>query len=239
MTLDKDDLRRHLSGQFNVELDALVDDVRAMGELVLSQLRDALNALEGDDAMLAERVVARDPEVNQLELHLDEECRDVLVRRQPAAGDLRLVFAVIKVVIDLERMGDLAKRVAKATVESSGAPQQRFGADIAALGARVLTLSDKALGAFTNFDGAAAAEVKQEDRVIDQHCKAITAEIQTFIRENPESTGGALQLIWATRSLERFGDHAKNVADYVYYAVYGKEVRHMSEAERAQWLPPG
>jgi len=239
MSLDKDDLHRHLSGQFNDDLKVLMSDLRTMGQLVSSQLHDALQALAGDDAVLAMQVVARDSEVNRLELRLDEECRDVLVRRQPAAGDLRLVFAVIKAVMDLERMGDLAKRVAKATVGSSGAPQRNFAAAIVELGASVLMLANKATAAFADFDATAAAVVRQEDRAIDERCKAITAELEAFIKEDPESTGGALQLIWATRALERFGDHAKNVAEYVYYAVYGKEIRHMSEAERAEWLPRG
>jgi len=238
MNLEKEDLRRHLSGQFNADLDALIGHVQAMGELVLSQLRDALQALATDDGVLAVHVVARDSEVNQLELRVDQECREMLVRRQPAAGDLRLVFAILKVVMDLERMGDLAKRVAKATADSSGAPQQRFGAAIAELGAKVLALSAKALSAFTAFDGATVAAVKQDDRAIDEQCKAITADLQLFIQEHPDSTAGALQLIWATRALERFGDHAKNVAEYIFYAVYGKEIRHMSAAERAEWLPP-
>jgi phosphate transport system protein len=239
MTLDKDDLRRHLSGQFNKDLDVLVDDVRTMGQLVSTQLRDALRALERNDAAFARQVVARDAEVNQLELRLDEECRDVLVRRQPAAGDLRLVFAVIKVVMDLERMGDLAKRVAKAVAESSGLPQERFGAAIVALGGSVLALTEKALAAFASFDGTAAAAVKVDDRAIDERCKALTAELQSFIREHPETTVGSVQLIWAARALERYGDHAKNIAEYVFYAVYGKEVRHMNDAERARWLPAG
>ena len=236
MTLNKNDLRRHLSGQFNAELDAIIGQVQAMGKLVLDQLRDALRALELNDGELAVQVVARDAEVNQLELGLDEACRDMLVQRQPAAGDLRLVFAVIKVVMDIERMGDLAKRVAKAALESQGAPQKQFGSTIAALGASVLALSEKALAAFVAFDGVAAAAIKQEDRAIDERCKEITAELQSFIAEQPDSTGGALQMIWAARSLERFGDHAKNVAEYIFYAVYGKELRHMSNEQRAAWL---
>jgi len=236
MTLTKNDLRRHLSGQFNADLDAIIDRVQTMGQLVLDQLRDALGALERNDGELAVQVVARDTEVNRLELGLDEACRDMLVQRQPAAGDLRLVFAVIKVVMDIERMGDLAKRVAKAALKSAGTPQQRFGGAIASLGASVLSLSDKALAAFVAFDGVAAAAIKQEDRAIDEQCKEITAELQLFIAAQPGSTGGALQLIWAARSLERFGDHAKNVAEHIFYAVYGKEIRHMSDEERAQWL---
>ena len=236
MTLNKNDLRRHLSGQFNTDLDALIDRVQTMGQLVLNQLRDALQALEQNDGELAIQVVAQDAEVNQQELKLDEACRDMLVQRQPAAGDLRLIFAVIKVVMDFERMGDLAKRVAKAALESTGMPQQQFGSAIVELGKRVITLSEKALAAFVAFDGVAAASIKAEDKAIDKRCKEITAQLQTFIAAQPESTGGALQLIWATRSLERYGDHAKSVAEYIFYAVYGKEIRHMSDEERAQWL---
>jgi len=239
MNLGKNDLQRHLSGQFNSELEGLVARVREMGQLVLDQLSDALGALERGDMRLADQVVMLDSEVNRLELGLDEACRDLLVQRQPAAGDLRLVFAVLKVVMDLERMGDLAKRIAKATKESSGLPLERFGGRIGHLGSRVVSLTHRALTAFVEFDGVAAAGVRQEDRVIDDDCRQITGELQAFISVRPALTAGALQLVWATRSLERFGDHAKNVAEFVFYVVYGKELRHMTDEERSRRLPAG
>jgi phosphate transport system protein len=239
MNLDKNDLRRHLSGQFNTELEGLMARVREMGQLVLDQLSDALDALERGDLALADRVVVQDKEVNRLELGLDEVCRDMLVQRQPAAGDLRLIFAVLKVVMDLERMGDLAKRIAKATKEASGLPRERFGGRIGHLGTRVVALAHKALAAFVEFDGVAAAGIRQEDRIIDDEVRQITGELQGFINDHPDLTSGALQLVWATRSLERFGDHAKSVAEFVFYVVYGKELRHMTDEERRQRLPAG
>jgi phosphate transport system protein len=237
VTLETNDLRRHLSGQFNEDLLALHTDVLEMGGLVTMQLRDAVHALEHDDAVLARRVVERDPDVNAFELRLDEECRDVLVRRQPAAGDLRLVFAVIKVVIDLERMGDQAKRVAGATLEASGRSQERFGSPIAHLGVMVLGLVDKALDAFGRLDVPLALDVLRDDRAIDAECKAITRQLLTYMMEDARTIGAALYLVWATRALERIGDHAKNIADYVVYAVHGKDLRHMKDAERAERLP--
>jgi len=237
MTLETNDLHRHLSGQFNADLTALHRDLLDMGQLVSLQLRDAVRALERDDAVLARRVVDRDPDVNALELRLDEECRDVLVRRQPAAGDLRLVFAVLKAVIDLERMGDQAKRVASTSLEASGQPQQRFGTTIGHLGSLVLGLVDKALDAFSRLDVRAALEVRKDDRAVDGECRAITRQLLTYMMEDPRTISAALNLVWAARALERIGDHAKNIAEYVIYAVHGKDLRHMSDEERARWLP--
>ena len=232
MSLSKDDLSQHVSQQFNDDLAALHADVLRMGALVSSQLRDAIAALEYDDLGLAAAVVERDPEVNALELRLDEESRQMLVRRQPAAGDLRLIFAVIKAVTDLERMGDQAKRVAKAAQEATGRPQARFGSTIGRLGSMVLALIDNALDAFASLDVRKAVLVSTDDRAVDRECTAITRQLLTYMMEDPRTIGPGLHLVWAARALERIGDHAKNIAEYVFYAVHGKDLRHMDAADR-------
>lgn len=226
MTLSKDDLGSHRSQRFNEELEALHRNVMVMGALVSSQLRDAVRALGSNDQELAVAVIARDPQINNMELKLDEECNLVLVRRQPAASDLRLVFAVLKTVTDLERMGDLAKRVARAVIESTGVAQERFGSPISHLGGAALELVDKSLDAFDRLDVATAREIRQDDREIDEECKAITRQLLTYMMEDPRTIGSALHLVWATRAMERIGDHAKNIAEYVVYAVHGKDMRH-------------
>src|SRR5262245_11636155 len=235
-TLSKEDLGHHVSQQFNEDLAALHHNVLEMGQLVAAQLRDAVGALERDDDDLARAVISRDPQINALELKLDDECRQVLVRRQPAAGDLRLIFGVIKTVVDLERMGDQAKRIAKIAVEVTGTPQERFGSPVGNMGAMVVDQIDKALDAFARLDVDTALSVTTDDRAIDRECTAMIRALLTYMMEDPRTIGAALQLVWATRALERIGDHAKNIAEYVFYAVHGKELRHMSATEREELL---
>lgn len=236
MTLAKDDLAHHVSQQFNEDLESLHGNVLRMGRLVERQLTDAISALAGGDTALATLVISRDPEVNAMELALDEECSRVLVRRQPAAGDLRLIFAIIKAVTDLERMGDQAKRVARTALESEGSPQQRFGSPIAHLGTLVLALVNRSLEAFARLDVPTALGVSRDDSTVDGECRAITRQLLTYMMEDPRTIGAALHLVWAARALERAGDHAKNLAEYVIYAVHGKDLRHMSIEERERRL---
>lgn len=235
MTLAKEDLVHHVSRQFNEDLSGLHEHVGAMGRLVAAQLADSIRALVDNDHELAAQVIARDPEVNAMELRIDEECSLVLVRRQPAAGDLRLVFAILKAVTDLERIGDLAKRVAKTAIETASGTV-RFGPQVSHLGAMVQAQLGKSLDAFSRLDVSTALQIRQEDRPIDEECKAVTRQLLTYMMEDTRTIGPALSLVWAARSLERIGDHAKNLAEYVFYAVHGKDVRHMTSEERSRFL---
>ncbi|MFM7273987.1 MAG: phosphate signaling complex protein PhoU [Gammaproteobacteria bacterium] len=235
MTLEREDIGHHISRQFNDELRALHANVVEMGGLVRQQVQDAVRSIVARDPDLAARVISRDPEVNAMELAIDQECNLLLVRRQPAAGDLRLVFAVIKAVIDLERIGDLAKRVAKSAIETA-ADSRGFGPQLANLGDAVVALLDKAIAAFARLDVEAALQVRAEDRPIDAECKAVERQLLTLMMEDARTISAAMSVSWAARSLERAGDHAKNIAEYVFYAVHGKDLRHMGAEERAQWL---
>ncbi len=234
MTLDTQGIGHHISRQFNRELLDLHAHVLEMGNLVSAQVRDAVRALIEADTDLAAAVIARDPDVNAMELHIDQECNLVLVRRQPAAGDLRLVFAVIKAVIDLERVGDLAKRVATTALETRG--QERMASQIGHLGASVQAILEASLDAFSRLDVDTALKVRAEDKAIDAECKAVSRQILTYMLEDARTISAGLSLVWAARSLERMGDHAKNIAEYVFYAVLGKDLRHMAAAEREAWI---
>jgi phosphate transport system protein len=236
MTFAKDDLGHHVSQQFNEDLAGIHSRVLEMGGLVEQLLRDALRAIETGDSDLASAVIDRDIEINTMEVRLDEQCSQILARRQPAAGDLRLVFSVIKAVTDLERMGDQAKRVARTVLEISGTPQERFGRPIGHMGTMVLELIAKTLDAFARMDAQVALEVAQGDIAVDRECKAITRQLLTYMMEDPRTIGAALHLVWAARALERAGDHAKNIAEYVIYMVHGKDLRHIKAEERAQRL---
>ena len=234
MTLESQGIGHHISREYNRELTELHAHVLEMGTLVSAQVRDAVRALVEGDVELAAAVIARDPEVNAMELHIDQECNLVLVRRQPAAGDLRLVFAVIKAVIDLERVGDLAKRVATTVLETRG--QEKFASQIGHLGESVQAILSMSLDAFSRLDVNTALTVRGEDKAIDVECKAVSRQLLTYMMEDARTISAGLSLVWAARSLERMGDHAKNIAEYVFYAVLGKDLRHMSVDDRESWV---
>jgi len=232
MSLEKEDIGHHIVQQYNEDLENLHQGVLAMGRLVQSQLADAVTALETHDTELAGCVVSRDVEVNTCEVRLDKECSRILVRRQPAASDLRLIFAVIKTVTDLERIGDKAERVARTVLEMGGSGPGPAQPSLIHLAARARAMCANALDAFGRLDVRTALDVVQEDLVLDREYQAAMRQLLTFMMEDPRTIGAVLQLVWAARAFERIGDHAKNIAEYVVYMVQGEDVRHISKAER-------
>jgi len=234
MTLESRGIDHHISSEYNRELLDLHAGVIGMGALVQTQLRDAVRALVLVDASLAETVIAREPDVNAMELRIDQEANLVLVRRQPAAGDLRLVFAILKAVIDLERVGDIARRIAAAVLEYRG--PEALSAHVGVLGSAVEAILATSLDAFSRLDLELALGVRAEDSAIDAECKAVSARLMVAMTEDSGNVSTGMSLVLAARSLERAGDHAKNIAEYVSYAVLGKDIRHMKAEEREQWL---
>ena len=226
---DKPAFSQHISRQFNAELEDVRQRVLAMGGLVESQIVDATRALLEADSELGEQVVTNDFKVNSMEVHLDEECSRILARRQPTASDLRLVVAVIKTITDLERIGDEAERIGRMAAGLAAQEHTRSTYnEINHLSKHVSEMVRGCLDAFARMDAEAALRVAQEDVNVDREYEALMRQCITFMMEDPRTIKRVMDLIWVVRSLERIGDHARNIAEYVIYFVKGKDVRHIS-----------
>jgi phosphate transport system protein len=237
MTLKTEDYQQHISGSFNTELEGLRNHLLEMGGVVEKQLNQALEALSSGNSGEAEEVVKKDSEVNQMEMALDEECATLIARRQPAASDLRLVVAIIKVNTDLERIGDEAAKVARQVMrlieeEGSGTSYVEIGH----LGSSVLNMLQQSLDAFARLDVEQAISVVQSDKAVDKVYGSAMRSLVTFMMEDPRAIGSILNEMWAMRSLERIGDHACNIAEHVVYLVRGRDVRHGRLEELADTL---
>ncbi|AKJ95372.1 MULTISPECIES: phosphate signaling complex protein PhoU [Thioalkalivibrio] len=233
--MDKSFFKQHISQQFNAELEDIIKQVMAMGGLVEQQLADAVHAMVEGDAELAEKVMTSDYEVNAKEVEIDEECTHILARRQPTASDLRLVIAVIKTITDLERMGDEAERVGRMGLhlldeDRNSAPMS----DIASMGEHVREMTRGALDAFARMDVEQAVRVAQLDIQIDSLYETVTHKLMRQMTAAPDSVPRLMDIVWATRSLERIGDRARNICEYVVYFVKGKDVRHTSYEQMAE-----
>lgn len=227
--MDKMNIGQHISQQFNAELEDIRNRVMAMGGLVEQQLMDAVTAMVEGDSELGEKTISGDYRVNAMEVAIDEECSRVLARRQPAAGDLRLVVAVIKTITDLERIGDQAERVGRMAVRLAGAEMSKSQfVELQHLGNHVRQMLHDALDAFARMDAEAALNVAREDIKVDKEYESIMRQLITFMMEDPRTITRVLDVMWAARALERVGDHASNICEYVIYLVKGKDVRHTS-----------
>jgi len=227
--METSDLKHHYSQQFNSELEGIRSRVLGMGGLVESQLEMAISALNRGEIDSAESVVANDEKVNAYDLDIDERCTTILALRQPTASDLRLVLAVIKTTADLERIGDEAEKIAKMALslaEDDASFSSRY-AGIRHLGDQVKRMVHDVLDAYARLDVDAALKVVRDDDEADKEYQDLIRMLITYMMEDPRSISEVLDVIWAARALERIGDHAKNIGEYVIYLVKGKDIRHL------------
>lgn len=222
-------LGHHISQRFNEELEEIRSHVLAMGGLVEEQIHKATRALVEGDCGLAEAVIKNDTQVNKNEVNIDEECATIIARRQPTASDLRLIVAVIKTITDLERIGDQAERVARMAIRLAEASDSKISyMEIRHMGERAAGMVHNALDAFARMDVEHAVNVAKEDKLVDVEYDGIMRQALTYMMEDPKTITQMLDIMWTVRALERIGDHAQNICEYVIYLVKGKDVRHTS-----------
>ncbi|MBD5770532.1 phosphate signaling complex protein PhoU [Marinomonas colpomeniae] len=218
----------HISQQFNNELEMLRQHFLTMGGVVETQVQDAVQALLDSNGELAEVVKGKDATVNQLDGLIDEECRRILAKRQPAASDLRMVLSINKAVSELERIGDEAKKIASLTLNLIHEGESPRGyVEINRIGQKVSRMIHDALDAYARLDIDAAIKVVKQDRDVDREYEAALRSLVTYMMEDPRSISSVINVIWVLRSLERIGDHARHTCQHLIFMVKGIDVRHV------------
>ncbi len=223
----------HISRQFDAELEAIRANVLQMGGLVESQIKSAVESLLSGDVDLADQVDSNDHNVNAMEVAIDEDCTHIIARRQPTASDLRMVMMVVKTITDLERIGDEAEkiaRMAKLLSQKHGLALPRYH-EISHAAEIAVDMLRKSLDAFARLDVAMAAQVVRQDDQVDEEFRAIMRYLITFMMEDPRTISTSLEILFVAKAIERIGDHAKNMSEYVVYMVKGKDVRHVTIEE--------
>jgi phosphate transport system protein len=238
--MDNLNLDHHISQRFNEELEAIRNKVLEMGGIVEDQLGRAVKALVEGNTKLAKQVVADDYRVNALEVEIDEECTRIVARRQPAASDLRLVMAVIKTITDLERIGDEGKRVARMVEEElNGAMAEDVRHELEHMGNLVREMLRMVLDAFARTDVETAIKVVKFDNRVDVKYVSITRQLMTYMAQDPKNIPRVLNILWAARAMERMGDRCGNIAEYIFYLVHGKDIRHIEIGDDVTQLAEG
>ena len=225
--------QEHTSKRYDAELETVRSRVLQMGGLVETQITAAIEALSTGNIQLAEQTIENDHRVNALEVQIDEDCAHIIARRQPAAQDLRMLVTVIKMITDLERIGDEAEKIARMTKLIYSAERlllPRFG-EIKVAAGIALEMLKKALDAFARVDISEAAAVVRQDRLLDEQFRGIMRQLITFMMEDPRTISTSIEILFVAKALERIGDHSKNMSEYVVYLVKGKDVRHITAEE--------
>ena len=228
---------KHLSSQFDSELNNISARVMELGGLVESQIRQAIYALSQFSAEAAQQVIEAEARVNAMEVDIDRELSSIIARRQPTARDLRLLIAFSKATANLERMGDEATKMARMvkSIIESGAARSLPSNDLRVAADLASGLLRKALDAFARLDTKAAVAILKEDDLIDKEFDGFVRKLITYMMEDPRTISASLDLLFLAKAIERIGDHSKNVAELIIYLVKGKDVRHttMDEIESA------
>ena len=225
--MDVDEFGQHISRSFNDDLEKVRNSVLTMGGLVEQQFDRAIDSLATADSDLGLKVARDDYKVNKMEVAIDEECSRILATRAPTASDLRLIIAILKTITDLERIGDEAERIGElaARLASQERPSTNYR-ELRNLARHVKEMLRGTLDSFARLDADSALEIVKADDVVDEEYESINRQCITFMMEDPRTITRVLDSTWMARSLERIGDHCKNICEYVVFMVHGKDIRY-------------
>lgn len=226
---------QHTLTRFDTELDQLKKHILSMGGMVERAIKNAVSSILEQNKDLAEKTIERDKAINALEIQSDEITRNILVRHQPTAGDLRFIVAAIKVVTDLERMGDLAAGIAEGTLRTLKFPSAEYS-NLEIIGEKVLLQVNRSLDAYSRGDIDLAMEVIHKDRKIDKRYKTMYRELLTYMMEDPRSISSSIIMSNVAKNLERIADHAASIAEMVVYIIRGHDIRHVDHKEATRLL---
>lgn len=224
---------KHLSSQFDAELNGVSSRVMELGGLVESQIRQAIYALAQFSGEVADQVAEAELRVNAMEIEIDRELSSIIARRQPTARDLRLLIAISKTTANLERVGDEANKIARMvkSIAHSSAPRALPTLDLRVSADMASGLLRKALDAFARLDTAAALDILKEDDLLDKEFDGFVRKLITYMMEDPRTISASLDLLFIAKAIERIGDHSKNIAEFIIYIVKGEDVRHATAAQ--------
>lgn len=230
--MDNSKIAHHISENFNKELEDIRNKVLAMGGLVEEQIEQAVLALTNNDMELAELVIKQDNDVDLLEMEIDAECTQIIALRQPAAFDLRLLLTVLRIINELERVGDLAERIAKMAIylnSKEGRSDQYF--ELKHMAGLVQDMLNGALDNFARMSVDGITDITGSDAQVDYEYASIIRQLITQMMEDPRNITRSMDMLWTVRALERIGDHARYICEHLIYMVKGEDVRHLTQAE--------
>lgn len=231
--MDNSKIAHHISENFNKELEDIRNQVLRMGGLVESQIQQAVHALTTGDMELAELVIKQDNQIDELEMAIDAECTQIIALRQPAAFDLRLLLTVLRVINELERIGDLAERIAKTAIylsnNSDGRTDQYY--ELQHMSGLVREMLHDALDSFARMSVDNITDITARDEQVDREYSSIIRQLITQMMEDPRNITRSLDMLWTVRALERIGDHSRYICEHLVYMVKGEDVRHLTQAE--------
>lgn len=230
--MDNSKIAHHISENFNKELEDIRNKVLAMGGLVEEQIEQAVQALTNNDMELAELVIKQDNDVDLYEMEIDAECTQIIALRQPAAFDLRLLLTVLRIINELERVGDLAERIAKMAIylnSKEGKTDQYY--ELQHIAGLVQNMLNGALDNFARMSVDGITEITGRDEQVDYEYASIMRQLITQMMEDPRNITRSMDMLWTVRALERIGDHARYICEHLIYMVKGEDVRHLTQAE--------
>ncbi|XOL92866.1 phosphate signaling complex protein PhoU [Enterobacter hormaechei] len=229
--MDNLNLNKHISGQFNAELESIRTQVMTMGGMVEQQLSDAITAMHNQDSELAKRVIEGDHNVNMMEVAIDEACVRIIASVQPTASDLRLVMAIIKTIAELERIGDVADKICRTALEKFSLQYQPLLVSLESLGRHTVQMLHDVLDASRAWIWTKRSVSTVKDKKVDQEYEGIVRQLMTYMMEDSRTIPSVLTALFCARSIERIGDRCQNICEYIFYFVKGQDFRHVGGDE--------